>query len=66
MCFDGCLDESKDLIEHYNNSDYHKDKKKDGFGTYHFFGSDHVARYWASYGIGKIIDILDNCGGYVP
>lgn len=66
MCFDGCKDENKEMVEHYNNSDFHKNNLRNGFGKYHFFGSDHHARYCLAIGIDDIIDQLDNCGGYVP
>lgn len=53
MCFDGCKDESKDLVEHYEASDFHKDKKFEKY-SHNFFP------------IESIPDKLENCGKYIP
>ena len=65
MCFDGCKDEGKDLLEHYEGYS-HKISKGFGFGKYHLFGMDHIARYFFGENIKEFIDQLENCGGYIP
>ena len=40
---------------------------QDGYGKYHLFKEDHIARYNLACGsCEELIDQLENCGGYRP